>query len=124
MWPTTLFRRLPARSRVTLNIPITHASPTGEGYLAQIPLPQGVYIGEAAATKDHGHRYVMAINTCRHWVDIEIPPQQLLPFDVDFFDSDRKTPDEPPAVEGIEHIVCERLHRESTTPNACSKASY
>ena len=57
----------------------------------------------------------MAINTCSHEVDIEIPPQQLQSFDVDmpedFFDSDSETHDEPPVVERIEHI-CERLHRE------------
>ena len=101
--PTTLYRSLPARSRVELNIPITHASPTGEGYLAQIPTPQGVYIGEAAVTNDHGYCDVMAINTCSHEVDIEILPQQLQLFDVDmsedFFDSDSETPDEPPVVE-------------------------
>ena len=75
MRPTTLYRRLPARSRVALNIPITHASSTGEGYLAQIPKPQGVYIGEAAVTNDHGHCYVIATNMCSHKVDIEISSQ-------------------------------------------------
>ena len=119
---------------------------------AKIPTPQGVYIGEAAVTNDHSHCYVMAINTCSHEVDIEIPPQQLQPFVVDmsedFFDSDSETPDEPPVVERIEHI-CERLHREhhdgqateqirrivekyhhlfllkgDPPPRTCSKASY
>ena len=51
--PTTFYRRLPACSRVALSIPVTHASPTGagQGSLAQVTTPQGVYIGEAAATK-------------------------------------------------------------------------
>ena len=115
MRPTTLYRRLPARSRIALNIPVTQASPSGEGYLAQIPTPQGVYIGEASVTNVSGRCFVMAINTCSHEVDIEIPPQQLQPFDVDmsedFFESDSETHDEPPVVERIEHI-CERLHRE------------
>ena len=78
-------------------------------------MPQGVYIGEAAVTNDHGHCYVMAINTCSYEVNIEIPPQQLQPFDVDmsedFFDSDSEMHDEPPVVERIHHI-CQRLHRE------------
>ena len=104
-----------ARSRVALNIPVTQALPTGESYLAQIETPQGVYIGEAAVTNDSGRCFVMAINTCSHEVDIEIPQQQLQPFDVDmsedFFDSDSETHDEPPVVGRIEHI-CERLYRE------------
>ena len=95
MRPTTLYRRLQARSRVALNFPVTQASPIREGHLAQIATPQGVYIGEAAVTNDSGRCFVMAINTCSHEVDIEIPPQQLQPFDVniseDFFDSDSET---------------------------------
>ena len=115
MRPTTLYRRLPARSRVALNIPVTQALPIGEGYLAQIATPQGVYIGEAAVTNDSGCCFVMAINTSSHEVDMEISPQQLQPFYVDmsedFFDSDSETHEEHPIVERIEHI-CERLRRE------------
>ena len=66
-------------------------------------------------TLDRGCCYVMAVITSSHEVDIEIPPRQFLPFDVDisedFFDSDGEAPDETPVMERIEHI-CERLHRE------------
>ena len=102
MRPTTLYRRLPARSRVALSILVTHASSTRESYLAQIPTSQGVYIGEAAVINDRGYCYVMAINTRSHEVNIEIPPQQLQPFDVDMSEN---------FAERIKHMH-ESLHRE------------
>ena len=52
-----------------------------EGYLPLIKTTEGVLVGEAAVTNTNGICHVLAINTTEKALNIEIPPQELIPFE-------------------------------------------
>ena len=52
-----------------------------EGYLLLIKVTEGVLVGEAAVTNTNGICHVLAINTTEKDLSIEIPPQELIPFE-------------------------------------------
>ncbi|CAK9816540.1 Retrovirus-related Pol polyprotein from transposon 17.6 [Anthophora quadrimaculata] len=84
-----------ARTRQPIAIDVINSN-LKEGYLPRIGNIHGLYIGEAAVSvNDCGVCHVLAINTLGKDAVIEIPPQQLIPFEYhnfpeeqEYFDSD------------------------------------
>ena len=52
-----------------------------EGYLPFIKTTDGILIGEAVVTNSNGICHVYAINTTTEDFEVEIPSQELIPFD-------------------------------------------
>ena len=73
-----------------------------QGYLPLIKTTEGILIGEAAVTDSNGICHVFAINTTEEDIDVELPPQEIIPleyykfpgedFDEDSTDEDYSPP--------------------------------
>ena len=63
-----------------------------EGYLSLIKTTEGVLVGEAAAKNTNRIWHVFAVNTTEKNLSIEIPPQELIPFE--YYNSRREDSDE------------------------------
>ena len=94
--PNKIKYRLPPRSKVPIEIPIVADQSEGEGYLAQIDTTPGVFMGQAAVSHKDGTCFIMAINTREDPVEVDIPAQEVQPFDLsdseEFFDSEADGP--------------------------------
>ena len=67
------------RTRGVISIAVIN-SEVKEGYLPLIKTT-GVLIGEAAVTNSNGICHVFAINTTDNDLEIEVPPQEIIPFE-------------------------------------------
>ncbi|KAL7289515.1 hypothetical protein TKK_0016491 [Trichogramma kaykai] len=72
---------LPANCAVPINIPIAENNKDGYSYLKNVEGPPGVNIGNAIENNEKGKCYVLAINNCEYETQVEIKPQELLPFE-------------------------------------------
>ena len=69
-----------ARTRRAISIAVIN-SEIKERYLPLIKTTEGVLVGEAAVTNSNGICHVFAINTTDDDLEIEIPPQEIIPFE-------------------------------------------
>ena len=69
-----------ARTRRAIPIAVINSEIKG-GYLPLIKTTEGVLIGEAAVTNLNGICHVFAINTTDNDLEIELPPQEIIPFE-------------------------------------------
>ena len=73
--------KISARMRKFISIDVQNPELT-EGYLPKLNTPDGIYLGEAAVTTQDGVCRIMAINTTTDDIDLEIPPQEILPYEI------------------------------------------
>ncbi|CAK9827891.1 hypothetical protein ANTRET_LOCUS5530 [Anthophora retusa] len=79
-----------ARTRQPIAIDVINSN-LKEGYLPRINNIHGVYIGEAAVSVNNcGVCHVLAINTLEEEAILEIPPQQLIPFEYHNFPEEQE----------------------------------
>ena len=52
-----------------------------EVYLPRVEAPNGVYIGEGLVTKNEGTCYTDAFNTTDDELELQIQPQEIIPFE-------------------------------------------
>lgn len=67
------------RSRQSIGIDVISPE-IKERFLPKCNPVDGIYIGEAAVSVDNGACHVLAINTLDWDAEVEIPPQEILPF--------------------------------------------
>lgn len=79
--PKTTNFILSARTRTPICIELKDTNLT-TGYIQRIQAPEHVFIGNAAVTNRNGKCFIMAINASEEDVELEIPPQELEPFDI------------------------------------------
>ena len=72
--------QIKARTKRVIPVEVTNTE-LKEGYLPLIKTTEGVLVGEAAVTNANGICHVLAINTTEKDLSIEIPPQELIPFE-------------------------------------------
>lgn len=91
--PVPVESTLKARTRMPILIKLQPTNPT-RGYLPRIKTPEKIFIGSAVVTNKGQKCCVMEVNALEEDVEIEIPPQEIGPFEItedeseDFFDSD------------------------------------
>lgn len=91
--PKSRILRISARTRQAIAIDVIN-SELKEGYLPRLNTKSGVYIGKAAVSENgQGRCHVLAINTLVKNIDIEIEPQELIPFEYHHFHEDRNDSD-------------------------------
>ena len=104
---------LKARTRQAVAIDVTNHD-LKEGYLPKIETIDGLYIGEAVVSvNDRGACHVFAVNTTDKDVEVEIPPQELIPFEYhnfseeeqNYFDSDTEDETLPIAEDRVLEII-------------------
>lgn len=78
---------IPARTKMVIGIQIQN-SDLKVGYLPRVPTPQGIFLGNAVVTTQNGVACVLAINTTDKNIKLEIPPQQLEPFEEEMNEDD------------------------------------
>ncbi|XP_051153378.1 uncharacterized protein LOC127287824 [Leptopilina boulardi] len=69
-----------ARGRQVIPIEVSNDE-VKEGYLPLIKTDDGIIIGEGIVSNNNGLCHIFAINTTLEDVEIEIPPQELIPFE-------------------------------------------
>ena len=75
-------RILKIRARKTQPIAISVTNPeVAEGYLPKLDTPERLNLGEVAVSTHNGVWHAIAINTTKYDIDIEIAPQEVIPFD-------------------------------------------
>ena len=75
-------RILKINPRTTQPIAISVTNPeVVESYLPKLDTPEGLYLGEAAVSTHDGVFHAIVINTTENGIDIEIAPQEVIPFD-------------------------------------------
>ena len=79
------------------------------GYLPRIKTPDNIFIGEAVVNNFDQKCYVMAVNSYEEDAEVEIPPQELQPFELleeseDFFDSDESDTETVPTKDRLQRI--------------------
>ena len=79
------------------------------GYLPKIKTPDNIFIGEAVINNLDQKCYVMAVNSYEEDVEVEIPPQELQPFELleeseDFFGSDESDTETVPTKDRLQRI--------------------
>ncbi|XP_051161523.1 uncharacterized protein LOC127281712 [Leptopilina boulardi] len=72
--------RIRARTRHPIAIDVRNPN-LPQGYLPRINTPPGVYLGDAVVNSENGVCHAVAINTTEEDVDLELTPQELIPFD-------------------------------------------
>ena len=77
----TRTHKIAARTRQVIPIDVTNFD-IDEGYLPLIDSPEGVFVGHAAVTASNGSCYALAINSTEGDIELQIPPQELTPYDV------------------------------------------
>ena len=78
--PFARILKIKARTRQPIAVDVIN-SEVGEGYLPKLNTPEGLYVGEAAATTQNGKCHVLAINTTEQDIEYCIRPQEVIPFD-------------------------------------------
>ena len=78
--PFSRILKIKARTRQPIAISVTNPE-VAEGYLPKLDTPEGLYLGEAAVSTHNGVCHAIAINTTEDDIDIEIAPQEVIPFD-------------------------------------------
>ena len=79
------------------------------GYLPRIKTPDNIFIGEAVVNNLDKKYYVMAVNSYEEDAEVEIPPQELQPFELlevseDFFGSDESDTETVPTKDQLQRI--------------------
>lgn len=101
---------IPARTKVVIGIQIQN-SELKVGYLPRIPTPKGIFLGNAVVSVKNGVACAVAINTTGQNVKLEIPPQQLEPFQEEMDEEDS----------GLEHCNMTMSTEESESLNSRAK---
>ncbi|KAJ8677516.1 hypothetical protein QAD02_013303 [Eretmocerus hayati] len=70
-----------ARTRTQIDIDL-FPTELNTGYLQKITAPNEVFVGEAAVTNNSQKAHIFAVNASESDVEISIPPQKLLPYDL------------------------------------------
>ena len=88
--------RIKARSKQVIPVSILKIE-IKEGYLPLIKTTEGLFIGEATASNQNGNCHVYVINNTKEDLELELPPQELIPFkyyNLPGDDSDENSTDE------------------------------
>ena len=98
-----------ARTRRVTPIAVIN-SEVKEGYLPLIKTTEGVLIAEAAVTNLNRICHVFAINTTDNDLEIEVPPQEIIPFECykfpgEHFDEDSADEDYPLPVSKTDEVI-------------------
>lgn len=83
---------LKARTRMKVPIKLSNTELT-TGFLPRIQTPENIFMGNALVTNDNGICYIFAVNAYEDDAEINVPPQELIPFEYsdsseDFFEPD------------------------------------
>ena len=78
--PFSRILKIRARTRQLVAISVTNPE-VAECYLSKLDTPEGLYLEESAVSIHDGVCHAIAINTTESNIDIEIAPQDLIPFD-------------------------------------------
>lgn len=95
--PFSKILRIRARTRTPVAIKVTNPN-LKEGYLPQLETPQGLYLGEAIESSNDGACHAIVVKTTEEDIDLELTPEELIPFDFwkysgeEFTDSETKIP--------------------------------
>ncbi|CAD6223591.1 GSCOCG00011758001-RA-CDS, partial [Cotesia congregata] len=81
---------LPARMCTVVQINLQNTD-LQTGYLPLLDTPENIFIGNCVVTNREGKCYVLAVNAYEDDIQLEIPAQELVPFECegsseDFFD--------------------------------------
>lgn len=79
--PIPRILRIKARTRQQVSIPLKTGE-LKEGYLPRIETPAGLFMGDSLVTNRNGSCQIYAINTLEKDITIEIPPQEIEPFEI------------------------------------------
>ena len=92
--PFSRILKIKARTRQPIAISVTNPE-VAEGYLPKLDTPEGLYLREAAVSTHNGVCHAIAINTTEDDIDIEIAPQEVIPFDFCTFPGEESLDSEP-----------------------------
>ena len=86
--------KIQARTRQPIPVDIVN-SELSEGYLPRIDTANGLFIGEAIVRAHDRICHVYAINTTNEEIELELPPQEIYPYDVYEFTGEDSSIPEP-----------------------------
>lgn len=75
---------IPPRVRMAIQVPTQPGYRLSTGYLPKVKTPKGVHLGECVLQIDNGIAYAMIINTRKVPVDVDLSPQRIEPYDIQF----------------------------------------